>query len=897
MSLTPTQLQELQTIVLDLGEEFPHNADALWNAAIRIQTGGLGPTSGAGGQPAFDAAVADIKVCQEEVQTYQQRQGSPSSGFDVAVLQVVPATSTFPSGNVGEILYLETAPNSYIATDQIVITPLGPNSVQLDEVGTTVVRTVPAASGGLEINNLSTGAGFERALTTADLVVMGGQVDTVVGGTNINVDAGDPINPIVNLDAAITGVSVNGVTLSAAGAATDYLDETGAYSVPPGGAPIVGTGVVIPTAGTPYDYDAQFEFQNANLLQTATVGWNGTSNFQVRSVAREALVELVGTDTGGVERTLFSGDPDGAIVFRYAGAFGGGFQVSAPDSDHQFRLQPFDGVAITTDYFGYNDDNNEWEFTGDINFQDGVGAGARAIFGIDINANGESPATQSPFRIANNSNHGTTTSGHIYFTSDIGANRGLFIGRQFFAENLTDKGASQFGAVFDTDTSMITDPGLYNLRFDNATPASVTEISIDDTGIGGHDFGDYWGAELVSGDQLFIKQVDDDTRWIIFTLTGPPVDQTGFWTIPVSVNSSGVLPVDTEEINVAVFSSSLGGGQVNSVVGGTNISVNVADPINPIVNLDAAITGVSVNGVTLTAAGAATNFLNETGAYSVPPAPATPTLQAVVAAGPTTTNDIEIITGASLSLADSTDTDIVTITIEPTTLAPAHACVFAGNASVEAYQFDELINCDGTGVHLPTTGRFALYRAGDSVSNFFSNTGGELGATSVSAAFRMNAISLRLPQQTSPDTNVASWGQIWIDNQDPTRLRYTDDLDNDFVVAMSGGFVGENVTVNNSFDFNTAGNFADNWIGQYFDGGNDTLTLEDSTSTTNWPLYTTINIIAPGSGVLTVTEGSGVTLFNADGSDTVGGVTISQGVASITRQTSANYIVWGSGIT
>lgn len=236
MSLTPTQLQELQTIVLDLGEEFPHNADALWNAAIRMQKGDLGPVTGSGGLPAFEAAVADIKVCQEEVQHYQQRQGSPNSGFDVAVLQSIPLGDPLPSGNIGEIMYIETAPNTWAAVDQILITPAGPNSVQMDEVGTTVFRTVPAASGGIEINNLSTGAGFERVLTTADLVPASGQVNSVVGGVNISVNAADPVNPIVNLDAAITGVSVNAVTLSAAGAATNYLDETGAYSVPPSGA-------------------------------------------------------------------------------------------------------------------------------------------------------------------------------------------------------------------------------------------------------------------------------------------------------------------------------------------------------------------------------------------------------------------------------------------------------------------------------------------------------------------------------------------------------------------------------------------------------------------------------------------------------------------------------------
>jgi len=89
----------------------------------------------------------------------------------------------------------------------------------------------------------------------------GGQVDSVIGGTNISVNAGDPVNPTINLDAAITGVSVDGVTLTTAGAATNYLDETGAYSVPPAGAVpdplILGsinlTSSLTPALGTPYN--------------------------------------------------------------------------------------------------------------------------------------------------------------------------------------------------------------------------------------------------------------------------------------------------------------------------------------------------------------------------------------------------------------------------------------------------------------------------------------------------------------------------------------------------------------------------------------------------------------------------------------------------------------------
>ena len=82
----------------------------------------------------------------------------------------------------------------------------------------------------------------------------GGQVNSVVGGVNINVDAGDPVNPIVNLDAAITGVSVNAVTLTALGVATNFLDETGAYSAPVSGITIEDEGVPLATAADTLDF-------------------------------------------------------------------------------------------------------------------------------------------------------------------------------------------------------------------------------------------------------------------------------------------------------------------------------------------------------------------------------------------------------------------------------------------------------------------------------------------------------------------------------------------------------------------------------------------------------------------------------------------------------------------
>jgi hypothetical protein len=132
----------------------------------------------------------------------------------------------------------------------------GPNSffeVQTIEAGVTVSRKVaaddinlasaiviedegvPLAGGADTLDFVGAGVVASGAGSTKTITIPGGgQVDSVVSGVNITIDATDPINPIASLDAAITGVSVNAVTLNAGGAATNYLDESGAYSVPAG---------------------------------------------------------------------------------------------------------------------------------------------------------------------------------------------------------------------------------------------------------------------------------------------------------------------------------------------------------------------------------------------------------------------------------------------------------------------------------------------------------------------------------------------------------------------------------------------------------------------------------------------------------------------------------------
>ena len=186
------------------------------------------------------------------------------------------------------------------------------------------------------------------------------------------------------------------------------------------------------------------------------------------------------------------------------------------------------------------------------------------------------------------------------------------------------------------------------------------------------------------------------------------------------------------------------------------------------------------------------------------------------------------------------------------------------------------------------------------------NTAGSVGVTlsllqsptrfNVGDSMRVQG-GLYLLERSAADTNVAGDGQLWVVTDTPNRLKFTDDSDQDYDVAMVGGYVNDNVFVNNSRNYNSAGNFAANNILQYDDGSNNTITLEDSTSTTNWPVYTSIQVLAPGSGVQTITEGSGTTLFDDSGTDLVGGCTVQNGIVTIYRGSSANYFIFGSGIT
>lgn len=94
-------------------------------------------------------------------------------------------------------------------------------------------------------------------------------------------------------------------------------------------------------------------------------------------------------------------------------------------------------------------------------------------------------------------------------------------------------------------TTAAADPGNRTLRYDNATPANVLNLYINDTTNEGTDASTILGL-LVAGNRIYVQQNDDAANATLFELTGPAVDNTGWWTVPVSVVSTLALPVNNK---------------------------------------------------------------------------------------------------------------------------------------------------------------------------------------------------------------------------------------------------------------------------------------------------------------------------------------------------------------
>jgi hypothetical protein len=107
--------------------------------------------------------------------------------------------------------------------------------------------------------------------------------------------------------------------------------------------------------------------------------------------------------------------------------------------------------------------------------------------------------------------------------------------------------------AFSTTTTDA-DPGAGTLRFNNATPASVTVLYVDDSPLNsGADLGTVFDA--LTGARVLITQADDPAKYLLGEVTAD-TDGTGYWKLTVTVAGSGTLPDDGALLSFVV----LGGG-------------------------------------------------------------------------------------------------------------------------------------------------------------------------------------------------------------------------------------------------------------------------------------------------------------------------------------------------
>ena len=120
-------------------------------------------------------------------------------------------------------------------------------------------------------------------------------------------------------------------------------------------------------------------------------------------------------------------------------------------------------------------------------------------------------------------------------------------------------GGSLQGSWKFSTTITEANPGSGRLRYNSATPASVTKLFINDTTNAGFDISNIFNNILSVGDKMYIQQADTGANFLIVTISGI-TDNTGWFTLDVTIDASGSLPQNNRDIGVVIFTASGGGG-------------------------------------------------------------------------------------------------------------------------------------------------------------------------------------------------------------------------------------------------------------------------------------------------------------------------------------------------
>jgi hypothetical protein len=130
--------------------------------------------------------------------------------------------------------------------------------------------------------------------------------------------------------------------------------------------------------------------------------------------------------------------------------------------------------------------------------------------------------------------------------------------------------------VSDQSSTADSDPGAGNLRWNNATPTSATQLYIDDETADGVDLSTYFAS---LGDSGFIKIMAAVDEWQLWKWTAAPTDGTGYWKFTVTLQASlGTIDaLDDIKVLFDDHGAAGSGGGASSVLTFTSDTGSTAD--------------------------------------------------------------------------------------------------------------------------------------------------------------------------------------------------------------------------------------------------------------------------------------------------------------------------------
>lgn len=223
----------------------------------------------------------------------------------IVAAQIVPAQNQVTTGPYGGIV-LATSTSMTAKLGQILGSAFG------DLLYWTGTRWQTAATSTLGITTPPGGLNLQVQYNNNG--VFGGISGAVTNGTILNLT-----NPLLG-GATLTTSVVNGVTLTTGGAATSFLNATGAYSVPTGG------------TGTVTQVNTTYPVTGGPITTTGTVAlafgtttsntWAGTQTFTNSPVFSTLTAGTVNSTAGGTVYNTATSTPTVTAPLTYSGTLG-----------------------------------------------------------------------------------------------------------------------------------------------------------------------------------------------------------------------------------------------------------------------------------------------------------------------------------------------------------------------------------------------------------------------------------------------------------------------------------------------------------------------------------------------------------------------------------------------